>query len=423
MKLLYVIGVRLLLFTTLILAFWAVLFYQSIMQEISDEVDETLEDYAESIIIRESRGKELPNVSYGLNNQFFIRKVTQEYAESHPKALFEDRDVFIKEINEYTPARVYTYIYKGSDGSWNEIEVSTPHVDKNELRDEIFSWLMFLLTAILLVIVVVNVWAVQNSMRPLQNLLKWLDAYRLGNNNQPLDNPTNISEFIKLNETAAQSMARNEKLYEQQKQFIGNAAHELQTPIAVCLNRLEMMLDDDTLSERQIEEIGKTLQTLGNLSRLNRSLLLLSKIENGQFNDNKRIDLSAQLTSLFADYEEIYSHRQISVEIQVKAPFIVKMDESLSTVLLSNLIKNAYIHNYDGGKISINMSHNELRISNTGSCTPLDEKKVFNRFYNSGKKTSTGLGLSITKAICTQYNLQIKYRFDDGRHHFIVKSR
>lgn len=422
MKLLHVIGIRLLFFTTLVLAFWSVLFYRSIMQEISDEVDDALEDYAESIIIKESRGEELPSVSNGSNNQFFLRKVTEEYADSHPKTQFEDRDVYVKEINEYVPARIYTYIYKGSDGSWNEIEVSTPHVDKEELREEIFSWLMFLLTAILLVIVVVNVWAIKNSMRPLQNLLKWLDAYRLGKDNQPLDNPTNISEFIKLNEAAVQSMARNEKLFEQQKQFIGNAAHELQTPIAVCINRLEMMLDDDTLSEHQIEELGKTLQTLGNLSRLNRSLLLLSKIENGQFNDNKLIDLSAQLASLLADYEEIYSHRQISVEMQVKAPFIVKMDESLSSVLLSNLIKNAYIHNLDGGKISISMNHNELRISNTGSY-PLDEKKVFNRFYNSGKKTSTGLGLSIAKAICTQYNLHIRYRFGEGRHLFIVSSR
>ena len=422
MKLLHVIGIRLLLFTTLILAFWSVFFYQSIMQEISEEVDETLEDYAE-IIISESKGEELSSASNGSNNQFFIRKVTQEYAESHPHTLFEDRDVYVRETNEYTPARIYTYIYRDSDGSWNEIEVSTPHVDKEDLREEIFSWLMFLLTAILLVIVVVNVWAVHRSMRPLQNLLEWLDAYRLGKNNQPLDNPTNISEFIKLNETAVQSMARNEKLFEQQKQFIGNAAHELQTPIAVCLNRLEMMLDDDTLSEHQIEELGKTLQTLGNLSRLNRSLLLLSKIENGQFNDNKRIDLSEQLTSLLVDFEEIYSYRQISVEVQIKAPFIVEMDESLSSVLLSNLVKNAYIHNLDGGKISINMNHNELRISNTGSNIPLDEKRVFNRFYNSGKKTSTGLGLSITKAICTQYNLQIKYRFAEGRHHFIVSSQ
>ncbi len=422
MKLLHVIGIRLLFFTTLVLAFWSVLFYRSIMQEISDEVDDALEDYAESIIIKESRGEELPSVSNGSNNQFFLRKVTEEYADSHPKTQFEDRDVYVKETNEYVPARIYTYIYKGSDGSWNEIEVSTPHVDKEELREEIFSWLMFLLTAILLVIVVVNVWAIKNSMRPLQNLLKWLDAYRLGKDNQPLDNPTNISEFIKLNEAAVQSMARNEKLFEQQKQFIGNAAHELQTPIAVCINRLEMMLDDDTLSEHQIEELGKTLQTLGNLSRLNRSLLLLSKIENGQFNDNKLIDLSAQLASLLADYEEIYSHRQISVEMQVKAPFIVKMDESLSSVLLSNLIKNAYIHNLDGGKISISMNHNELRISNTGSY-PLDEKKVFNRFYNSGKKTSTGLGLSIAKAICTQYNLHIRYRFGEGRHLFIVSCR
>ena len=422
MKLLHIISIRLLVLTALVLALWAFFFYRSIMQEISNEADEALREYAESIIIQEENGEALPTRPSGSNIQFFIREVTEEYAISHEKTRFEDRDIYVEETKEYEPARVYTYIYKDTDNKWQEIEVSTPHVDKEDLRNVIFSWLVFLLTAIMIAIVVVNIWVVRYSMRPLHNLLKWLESYRLGKENKPLDNPTNISEFVKLNETVAESMSRSEQLFEQQKQFIGNAAHELQTPIAICQNRLEMMLDDDTLKEQQIEELGKTLQTLGNLSRLNRSLLLLSKIENGQFNDTKRIDLSEQLTQLLTDYKEVYTHKNIAVDMQIKEPFIVKMDESLSSILLSNLLKNAYIHNIDGGKISINMSRNELRISNTGSYVPLDEKKVFNRFYTSGKKSSTGLGLSIVKAICAQYNLYIRYRFGEGRHHFIVRA-
>lgn len=422
MKLLHIISIRLLVLTALVLALWAFFFYRSIIQEISDEADEALREYAESIIIQEENGEDLPTQPSGSNNQFFIREVTEEYANSHEKTRFEDRDIYVEKTKEYEPARVYTYIYRDTDDKWQEIEVSTPHVDKEDLRNVIFSWLVFLLTAIMTTIVVVNVWVVRYSMKPLHNLLRWLEAYRLGKDNKPLDNPTDITEFVRLNQTVAESMARSEQLFEQQKQFIGNAAHELQTPIAICQNRLEMLLDDDTLKEQQIEELGKTLQTLGNLSRLNRSLLLLSKIENGQFNDTKRIDLSEQLTQLLTDYKEVYAHKHIALKMQIKEPFIVKMDESLSSVLLSNLVKNAYIHNIDGGKISVSMSKNELRISNTGTYVPLDEKKVFNRFYTSGKKSSTGLGLSIVKAICVQYNLNIRYRFGEGMHHFIVRS-
>ena len=421
MKLLHVISLRLLLLTALVLALWAILFYRSILQEISDEADEALREYAESIIVKESRGESLPTVSIGSNNQFFIRKVTQEYADNHPHTLYEDRDVYIAETQETEPARVYTYIYLDSDGTWNEIEVSTPHVDKKDLRNVVFSWLVFLMTAILLVIVVVNVWAVQYSMKPLHHLLEWLESYRLGKNNKPLSNPTKISEFVKLNETVEQSMARNEQLYEQQKQFIGNAAHELQTPIAVCQNRLEMMLEDETLGERQMEELAKTLQTLGNLSRTNRALLLLSKIENGQFSESKQIDMASLLTQLVADYQEIYSHKNITVDVQIKRHFTVKMDESLSSVLLSNLIKNAFVHNIPGGKIHISMERYLLRISNTGSFVALDDRKIFNRFYHTpGKKTSSGLGLSIVSAICNQYKMQVNYRFGEGMHHFTI---
>jgi len=422
MKLLHVIGIRLLLLTALVLTLWSVFFYRGIMQEISDEADEALEQYAESIIIREAKGEELPTVSSGSNNQFFIRKVTAEYAQSQPEDRFEDRDVYVSETGEREPARVYTHVYQDTDGSWNEIEVSTPHVDKEELREEIFSWLLFLLTAIMLAIVVVNVWVVQNSMRPLQNLLRWLDAYRLGKDNKQLDNPTDIKEFVKLNETVMHSMERNEKLFEQQKQFIGNAAHELQTPIAVCQNRLEMLLDDEKLDEHQIEELGKTLQTLGNMSRLNRSLLLLCKIENGQFNDRTRVDMAQLLEQLLADFKEVYSHKQITVDLKIQEPFIVQMDESLASVLLSNLLKNAFVHNIMMGRIVVMMRQNELRISNTGSFVALDEKKVFSRFYHaSGKKSSTGLGLSIAKAICDQYGMTIRYRFGEGKHHFAVE--
>lgn len=94
---------------------------------------------------------------------------------------------------------------------------------------------------------------------------------------QTSENDTRITEFRKLNDAAARYVERTEQMFEQQKQFIGNASHEIQTPLAICRNRLEMLMEDDSLSEKQLEELMKTHQTLEYITKLNKSLLLLSK--------------------------------------------------------------------------------------------------------------------------------------------------
>lgn len=138
-------------------------------------------------------------------------------------------------------------------------------------------WIIFLYIVLLLTILIVCIWIFHRSMKPLYNLLRWLDAYRIGRPNRPLKNETQITEFKKLNEAAIRNAERSEHIFEQQKQFIGNASHEMQTPLAICRNRLEMLMEDDSLSEAQLEELIKTHQTLEHITKLNKSLLLLSK--------------------------------------------------------------------------------------------------------------------------------------------------
>jgi signal transduction histidine kinase len=126
----------------------------------------------------------------------------------------------------------------------------------------IFNLLVGLFTSLLIAILLINIWVFHRSMKPFYRLLKWMDNFRLGTKNLPLDNPTNVTEFRKLNEAVTRYATHSEEVFEQQKQFIGNASHELQTPLAVCRNRLEMLMEDETLNEQQMGEIVKTYLTL-----------------------------------------------------------------------------------------------------------------------------------------------------------------
>ena len=262
-------------------------------------------------------------------------------------------------------------------------------------------------------------------MRPLYKLLDWIDKYRLGKpDNKPLDNKTNVTEFKKLNSAIMQHAARNEELFEQQKQFIGNASHELQTPLAICSNRIEMLLEDESLKEEQIGELIKIHAKLENMSRLNRSLLLLCKIDNNQFVSERAVNWNVILDNYLGDFKEVYSSQNIKVEVEQSGIFKINMNETLATTLLANLLKNSFAHNVQGGLIHIIITQNSFIIKNSGVEEPLDEKKIFTRFYHSGgKKDSSGLGLSIVKAICQRYGFSIKYYFEEGLHVFEINKK
>lgn len=423
MKLLHVVTLRLSLLAAVIMALWSVLFYMVVMDEVNDETDDTLEDYAEVIMLRALRGEPLPGESSGSNNQYFLREVSPEYAATQVHVRYADRAVYIKEKRETEPARVFSQIYQTDDGRWMELEVSTPNIDKQDLKVSILLWLVVLYVSLLIVFFILNYWGMRRSTRPLYRLLNWLDHYRLGGTNAPLNNPTNISEFRQLNEVVIRSTHRNEELHQQQRQFIGNASHEMQTPLAICQNRLEYLLEDDTLTEAQMGEILKVRRTLDQLSRLNQSLLLLCKIEGGQFPNQSPIDFVQLLHRVLPDYEELYGTRQIRTETQCadSAP-CWQMDENLASVLLTNLIKNAYTHNRPGGTVRITLAAGRLRVANTGAeDVALDEQAIFSRFYHTpGKSTSTGLGLPIVRAICQRYNLRVDYHFEGGMHTFEV---
>ena len=422
MKLFYRVLINLLSGIFIVLLGWAVVFYIGMMAEINDEVDDSLEDYTELIIIRSLAGKDLPSNDSGSNNQYFLKEVSSSYVLSRPAIHYRDTMVYIAEKGETEPARILTTLFKNQDGQHFELSVYTPTIEKRDLKVAIFYLLVGLFTTLLIAILLINIWVFHRSMKPFYRLLGWLDSFRLGKKNEPLNNPTQVTEFRKLNDVVMRYAVHSEEIFEQQKQFIGNASHELQTPLAVCRNRLEMLMEDETLSEQQMDEIMKTYQTLEYVSKLNKSLLLLSKIDNSQFVETMPISVNEVLNRYVGDFKEVYDYRDISLDIQQDGEFRVVMSETLSVVLVTNLLKNAFVHNIVGGAICVKINSTSIRIGNTGTDMPLDEKRIFERFYQGSKKKegSTGLGLAIVDAICRQSGLQVRYQFFQGMHWFEV---
>lgn len=216
---------------------------------------------------------------------------------------------------------------------------------------------------------------------------------------------TRIVEFRRLAAAAQQAVDRSEALFEQQKRFVGDASHELQTPLAVLGNRIEWLLDRTDPTEVQAEELFKMQRTLQRIVRLNKTLLLLTKIDNGQFPESAEVDLAALVSEQVALCDEVYVRRGIVCTVRACGAFVVRMNESLAMTLVSNLLKNAYLHTPEGGAVAVSLCDGTLTVANDGPA-PLDGQRIFERFYQGVRKEgSSGLGLALVSAVGRYYGL------------------
>ena len=421
MQFIYRIALRLTAVLLPLMAVWGALFYFTMVDEIRDEADDALEDYSAMIISRILAGEALPQENDGSNNSFEVHAVDSDYAATHPHLSYRDENIYIPDKREKEPARVITSIFHDAAGNYYELTVTTPTFEKNDLFEAVLGWIVVLYVALLVIVLTITMIIFRRGLQPLYDLLYWLDAYRPGGRPERVPNNTDVEEFRRLNVALQQAVDRSEELFERQSQFIGNASHELQTPLAIIGNRVEWLLDSTTITEEEAGELFKIKKTLSRAVRLNKTLLLLTKIDNGQFPESVEVDLVQMIRESAESYGDVYAEREVSVTQSLPAEFKVEMNESLAATLVTNLIKNAFVHSSNGSEVHISIAGRTLTINNAGE-EPLDKEHIFERFYQAARKEgSTGLGLALVAAICRYYNLRLEYFFADGKHYFEVE--
>ena len=233
---------------------------------------------------------------------------------------------------------------------------------------------------------------------------------------------TNTKEFNELNASLNYMKTRIYKDYVNMKEFTENAAHEMQTPVAVVLSKLELLLQDSNLKDDQVQAILQSTDALRQLSKLNESLLLLAKIENNQFETTTQISLADVTEKYIHLFDEFIKEKQLTIKTIFNGSFMVQLHPILADSLIINLLGNAIKYNYNGGSIDITIDDNKFQISNTSPFSPIPPDKLFMRL-NTSKKTkeiSNGLGLAIVKKIADVHHLNIDYHSENGVHSFVL---
>ena len=400
---------------------WGTLFYFTIIDEVMDETDDTLENYREIVVGKILDDPGILMTEDRILHSYALRPLSLDEALDY-KVRFYDSEVYIETEDEYEPVRVMRSCFLAPDDRFYELTLRISTVERDDMVRAIFWYLLVLYVVLLLCVTVGTRMVLKKVFVPLQRLLAWFDRVTPGKPVPPLDNETKVSEFAKLNKAAVAMSFRSQKAYEEQKRFIENASHELQTPLAIARGKLELLAESEGLTERQLQDIDELYRTLGRAVKLNKSLLLLSRIDNGQYPDSKPLDLGSIAKETLADLLDIYESRRIQASIEDHAPCQVEMNESLAHVLLTNLLKNAIVHNEVGGRLRLVLGKASIEVANSGE-TPLDAEKIFRRFYRAdlSKKESTGWGLAIVKSICDLYGIRLSYACKEGMHRFSLK--
>jgi signal transduction histidine kinase len=309
--------------------------------------------------------------------------------------------------------------YLTINGKWYHLTVET----NVEETDEVIADITFVTIGFFILLVVgfigLNQRISAKLWRPFYNTLNQIKTFDLSSRVPIAFEKTNIVEFEELNNSLQKLIDKNRATYQEQKEFTENASHELQTPLAIIQSKLDLLLQSKSLTANESEIIEAAHKALARTSRINKNLLLLSKIENQQFVDTEMMNVSQLVTDSLAFLAEHSETRNIVIEMRVEEYVYMEGNRILLEILINNLLMNAVRHNKDNGLIRVDFSKQGFIVANTGISNALNEASLFKRFSSSSSQTpGSGLGLAIVKQICSRYHWQIGYSFDNGFHTF-----
>src|SRR5690606_21644470 len=397
----------------LILLIWAGSFYFIMLDERYDSIDDGLENHKAVIIQKAAQDPSILERENCDESSYQFRKIPAHQAFGY-RDVYKDTLMYMQVEKDFEPVRLLTTAFE-YQGEYYELRVITSMVEEDDLIEDLLISLLVLFLGITASMVILNNFLLKRIWQPFYMLLDRLRNFKLDDPKPFPATETKIEEF-KLLETSLQKLLeKNIQTFNDQKQFIENAAHELQTPLAISLNKLELMVNQP-LEEEQLALAASVMDNLERLIRLNKSLLLLSRINNRQYVGEEEIDLNAVVKKGLRDFSDQADYKNIHLILEENGNIRAKMNPDLAHMLVINLLKNAIVHNHPGGEVQVVIEDHALTISNTGKTEALDERRIFERFYKQGSNgSSTGLGLAIAKAIADLYGFEISYSFD-GLH-------
>ena len=343
-----------------------------------------------------------------------IEVETIEASGLFPDEMYRDTVMYSEETGTFTPYRqlFFTAFYKNEH---HLININQPTVIRNDLFYAIVTSLLLLLVLFVLFTYVIEYLLKKNVWSPLNYNLRKLHEYDLKANAVLQLKKPGIKEFDEMNEVILRMVDKINADYENSRLFTEDASHEMQTPLSIIKSKMDLLMQNPLLmldkdNENSVRAISRAVSRL---SRMNKSLLLITRINNNQYEEKENIRLDKHLAVYLNDLEELFEAKQLTVKTVV-SPCLLFMNSNLAEILLSNLLSNAIRHNLPQGWIDLFLDNSRFVISNTCKGGLKSEANLFNRitFHNKSEESS-GLGLNIVRSICDKNEFHIRYDYPE----------
>ncbi|MCD2423716.1 HAMP domain-containing histidine kinase [Niabella pedocola] len=413
MKLIRYISTRYSLYTILLTVLSVPLFYFLVQRIMMHNLDESM-GYQKNWIRKKLEAGPPENVT-SYNNSVVITPTQDKMIRDS----FYSKDIFIPDDDEMVKHRILESVVR-VNGTYYSIQIQKSMLEDTDLVQSISLLQVVFILLLLGGLFLINRNLSRKILKPFQDTLGKLADYRVDRYTTPRFEQTAIEEFEKLNRSLDALLLRNANLYKAQKEFTENAAHETQTPLAIIQSKLDLLLQTPVNGEQAglIEELTLSVRKL---QKLNRTLLLLTKIENNQFPETESIDVKTVVMHTANQFADIIAEKQIQLETGPLEICRIEANGPLIDILISNLFSNAFRHTGTAGAIRLSLLQHTFTISNTASGSALNAEQIFRRFQKqSTDSRSVGLGLEICKQICELYGYRLQYQFLEQRHYFSV---
>lgn len=362
------------------------------------------------------QNKQLPTNEFTLSDSLWFTAET-------PPPSYELLDTLLYNYVEAEPLMYRQIAFEVQlKGAPHTAFILHPMYETEDLTAAIVLTLFGIVFLILLALFLTNYLISKRLWQPFYLTLENLSEFKIAQQDPLLFESTEISEFSQLQEQLFVLTNKVRRDYQSLKSFTENASHELQTPLSVIGSNLEMLIQDENLTENQLQRISKLIDELGKVSKLNQTLLLLTKIENRQFAAVEKTNLSEVLENKLSLLNVWINHKSIDVEKSISPNVSININPYLLEILLNNLLGNAIKYNLTDGKLVVQLIDNKLVIINSGLMPNYETTEMFGRFRKGQSTTdSLGLGLAIVKQICETYGFEVSYSYNNGLHSLVLQ--
>ena len=240
------------------------------------------------------------------------------------------------------------------------------------------------------------------ALMPLHSFASQVEKVQMNNLADMRINEELLPEFRQLSRSFNQMLERLNNAFAAQRQFVGNAAHELRTPLALMQARLELFSAEHTdVLPETAEFLALLREQTERLTQMTKTLLEMSNLQ--QVSRNEHIQLAPMIEEIFTDLASLAEKKEISLVYDGDG--VMTGSDALIYRLLFNLTENAVKYNHPGGRVRVSVTQEPekllIRVSDTGCGIPGEyQQSIFQPFFRVDKSRSrefggAGLGLSL----------------------------